>query len=514
VNYNSGDCAQCHAEDPYHIYPQEWENSKHAIAVREDGSCAGCHQGIGFIDRMDDVPTRDEYSAINCATCHDPHSAANPHQLRSLQDVTLNDTSKEGGATVVTGGGNGKICMQCHISRRDAVTYVNSYHSHYGPHHGPQTDMLVGANAITYGREIPSSAHYSAVGDTCATCHMHESGSREYGGHSLWLSWDNGTPEDPSDDVELVDACTQCHGPITTFDFPRQDYDGDGEIKGVRTEVQGLMDQLGNLLPPYGSPEVVETNSWNSKELKAAYNYLFVEEDGSHGAHNLSYTVGILKASISDLDPDRDKDGLLDQWELDNLHSLEFNGNDDNDGDGLNNAMEMGAMTNPLSMDSDGDGFDDLAELRAGSDPNDPSDTPGFFVKMLPAGELEFPSEPTKTYAIQSISELSAVWSNVETNIPGTGGSITRLISTRNGGGQAFYRVVEDLQPLPSRGGVFFWPALHEPDPFGLRWQSVAATPLWKAFAHRRKRRGAPLPAAVHSVQGLNAGSHDRGGSP
>jgi len=60
VNYNSGDCAQCHAEDPYHIYPQEWENSKHAIAVREDGSCAGCHQGIGFIARMDNAPIRNE----------------------------------------------------------------------------------------------------------------------------------------------------------------------------------------------------------------------------------------------------------------------------------------------------------------------------------------------------------------------------------------------------------------------------------------------------------------------
>ncbi len=38
---------------------------------------------------------------------------------------------------------------------------------------------------------------------------------------------------------DLVAACQTCHGPdITTFDFPLFDYNGDGVIQGVQTEVQ------------------------------------------------------------------------------------------------------------------------------------------------------------------------------------------------------------------------------------------------------------------------------------
>jgi len=37
-------------------------------------------------------------------------------------------------------------------------------------------------------------------------------------------------------------------------------------------------------------------------------------------------------------------------------------------------------------------------------------------------------------------------------------------------------------------------------DDFALRWQSVAATPLWYGQQWRRKRRGALLPAAVQNI--------------
>ena len=49
-----------------------------------------------------------------------------------------------------------------------------------------------------------------------------------------------------------------------------------------------------------------------------------------------------------------------------------------------------------------------------------------------------------KEYMIQTLSELNSVWTDLyETNLVGTGDPITHLISTRDGGGQAFYRVVE-----------------------------------------------------------------------
>jgi hypothetical protein len=408
-----------------------------------------CHSGIGFVDRIDGIsPPRVDYEAITCATCHDPHSVDNPHQVRTTADVILNDVSAPGGATVITDGGQGKLCMNCHKSRRDAEVYAQSYHRHYGPHYGPQADMLAGANAVFYGMDIPSSGHLVAVEDACVTCHLQETSRSdpahgEAGGHTFKMKWDAGT-EDPADDVDLVGACVNCHGDITTFDFPRQDYDGDGVLEGVQTEVEGLMHQLAILLPPLDDPAVSVTSDYTTLQLQGAYNYIMVEDDGSKGVHNTSFAVGLLKASIATLDPDTDKDGLLDEWEWETLGTLAYIGTDDVDGDGLNNMMEIGAATHPMMIDTDGDGFDDLSELRAGSDPTDMNDTPGFFVQMLPAAELEFPSEMGKTYAIQMISELNAVWTNVATNMPGTGGPMTHLISTRDGGGQAFYRAVEE----------------------------------------------------------------------
>jgi hypothetical protein len=464
VSFSAGDCGQCHDAQPYHVKNTEWRNSKHAVATRyptgeNRASCVRCHSGIGFVDYVDgNTPPRTDYEAITCASCHDPHNpdGANPHILRTLADVTLNDASKPGGPTVITEGGMGKICMNCHQGRRDVLTYVKpgAGSSRFGPHHGPQTDMIAGANAWTYGQLIPSSTHLTAIGDSCVTCHLQENTSEDpaaeamVGGHTFRPRWDGGTPETPDDDVDLVGACVNCHGPITTFDFPKQDFNGDGIIEGVQTEIKHLMDELGRLLPPLGEPEIAIEKSWTEQQLQAGFNYEFIREDGSYGIHNTSYTVGLLKASITDLDPDSDKDGLLDEWEWENLGTLAYNGNDDVDGDGLNNAMEIGAGTRPNLKDSDGDLFDDLAELRAGSNPNDPNDTPGFFVQILPAGELEFPSEAGKTYAIQTISELNLIWSNVMTNMPGTGGPITHLVSTREGGGQAFYRVVEEA-PQP-----------------------------------------------------------------
>lgn len=451
VSFSAGDCAQCHSEGTHHIKPDEWVNSRHAITVREESSsCTGCHGGKGFVDRMNGLPQsewRTEYSAITCATCHDPHDATNPHQVRGKGSVTLLDTSRPGGATVVTNGGNGMVCMNCHMSRRDAVTYVEGTgSSHFGPHHGPQTDMLMGVNAITYDETIPSTAHYKVVADTCATCHMQptlptDATFLKAGGHTFAPSWDGGTPDDPSDDVDLVGACMQCHGPIASFDFPRQDYNGDGVIEGVQTEVEHLLHDLAMMLPPIGQPTVEITAAYTKQQLKAVYNYLFVEEDGSKGVHNLSYAVGLLKAAIADLTGDADKDGLLDSWEIANFGSIQAqNGQGDADNDGVSNAMEMCAGTNPNLADTDGDGQSDKMELLAGSDPLNAQDMPQLRIKILGAAELKFATEVGKTYQLQVVSELKGTWQDVGEPVDGTGEMVSYLTSTDSEAPQ-YYRV-------------------------------------------------------------------------
>jgi len=453
VSFSAGDCAQCHDAEPYHVKGAEWANSLHAVATRIPtgegrASCVRCHAAPGFVDFVDGVPEaqrRTLYEAIICAACHDPHGAEGPHILRQVSSVTLMD-----GFTTITNGGTGQLCMNCHLSRRNATNYVEitAGSSQFGPHHGPQTDMLAGANAITYGKEIPSSAHSAAVKDTCVACHLQEVAANapyfgHVGGHTFKPGWDGGTPNTPEDDVHLVGLCTDCHGPVETFDFKRGDYDGDGIVQGVQTEVKALLARLGNLLPPAG-PDVTITAAYTKPQLRAAYNYLFVLEDGSYGVHNLSYAVGLLNASIADLTDDADRDGLSDKWEIQKFGSITaYDGNADPDGDGVKNSLEMSAGTNPLLADSDGDGVNDLAEMQAGSDPLNAADKPGFLVKIYTAAEIEFASELGKKYQVQKVSELTSTWMNVGAVTNGTGNNISMVTSTRGGTGQAYFRVVQ-----------------------------------------------------------------------
>jgi hypothetical protein len=161
--------------------------------------------------------------------------------------------------------------------------------------------MLAGTNGFTYGRTIPSSAHIFAIENTCVACHMQavepaEKTFLKAGGHTF-----NAGAEDGSD---LVAACRNCHGPrLESFNFALLDYNGDGKIEGVQTEVQHLLDELALLLPPVGKSKssLAIDASWTRPQLTAAYNWLFVSEDGSLGIHNTAYTVGLLKATIADL---------------------------------------------------------------------------------------------------------------------------------------------------------------------------------------------------------------------
>jgi len=313
-DFSSGVCGQCHGEAPHHIKTMAWNNSAHAITTRDPSgagqeSCVGCHTANGFVGKVTGATTVDTtYNAIDCQTCHEPHGETVPstsqsqHLVRTLNAVTLADGTK------VTNGGFGTLCMNCHQSRQNAATYAANTpgSAHFGPHHGPQADMLVGTNGFTYGKTIPSSAHGEVVADTCVACHMQTVASTDpalalAGDHTFKMSWPGNATNPPED---LVGACQTCHGPeLTAFNFPLMDYDGDGVIDGAQTEIQHLLNNLAVMLPPVGQAKTSLTidSTWTQPQLEAAYNYLFVQSDGSLGIHNMAYTVGLLKASIANL---------------------------------------------------------------------------------------------------------------------------------------------------------------------------------------------------------------------
>jgi hypothetical protein len=480
TSYVAGDCAQCHdsktantAVNTWNNILTEWNGSHHARATRTPTgptrmNCVRCHTAMGFAQFIEhagttNIPyvTNTTYEAISCAACHDPHDPTNPHQLRSANVYTLPE------GTTVTNVGLGALCMECHHSRNGAAeqnitnyklglpTWANG--SSFGVHDSTAGDMVEGVNAITYGKYIPSGSHSAVIQDVCVGCHMQpvspdDPAFGQAGGHTYSMSYRIGT-----NTFDKVDVCVKCHGQIGEFNFARRDYDGDGVIQGVQTEVQNLLNQLSRLLPNstyradgnYVADGLVKSSvsvrtNWPTKFLQAAWNWQFVNADRSLGVHNAPYAVGVLNASIADLTDDADRDGLSDAWEIAMFGSITlYDGNSDPDNDGVNNALEFSAGTNPLLADSDGDGINDLAELKAGSDPTNALDIPGFIVKIYTAAEIEFASQIGLKYQVQTVSDITGSWINVGAVTNGTGNNISMVTSTRTGGTQGYFRVVQ-----------------------------------------------------------------------
>lgn len=305
VSYEIDACAKCHDAGTYHTFPYSWDFSGHANSTRYPTgagreSCVRCHGGYGFIDYVNGVPQeerRTDYLPITCVTCHDPHTNENDnHQLRITEPYTL-----ENGVEVDFGLGN--LCVNCHHSRRNAEEYVQEYHRHYGPHHSNQGDMIRGTNAIEYGEQFRIGPHsrQEQNENVCVSCHMapgpgqDEAGYLEIGTHSFAM--------ENADGVQNVAACAECHGEIESFsDIPAgADYDLDGTVETVTEEINALMEELAMMLPPIDEADVSVDTNYTLAQLSAAYNYFYVEDDGSHGVHNGPYSAGILRLAIRSL---------------------------------------------------------------------------------------------------------------------------------------------------------------------------------------------------------------------
>jgi hypothetical protein len=277
-------CVECH-NDSTVITGKEtaWSESLHgtgeAYVRGSSGACAGCHSGGAFTEMVaagltpdaveagDPNPTRQD-----CRACHQVHSTytAADWALTSTDPVPL--YAFEG---VTFDGGSGNLCSNCHQPRRpidatDADGNIEVTSTHWGPHHGPQSAMLLGLAGA--GEEGSPSSHYQMVENTCVSCHLGEG--------------DNHTFE-PG-----VAACTSCHADAESFD-----------INGLQTEVQAQLDELGEalkakgLLDEEGEPVV---GSYPAAEAGALWNWIYIAlEDKSLGVHNPAYTKALLEASLA-----------------------------------------------------------------------------------------------------------------------------------------------------------------------------------------------------------------------
>jgi hypothetical protein len=220
------------------------------------------------VESGDSAPTHQD-----CRTCHVIHTSytaadwalttTDPVVLYAFEDVTY-----EGGA--------GNLCGNCHQPRRviesvDGI--VNWSSSHYGPHHGPQTAMLMGIGGAGEVEGSPSG-HYTLVEDTCVSCHVGETDNHLF-------------------EPQLA-SCTECHADAEDFD-----------VNGLQTEVEEMVTELHDLLVAKGMlTEEGESvpGEYPEADAFALWNYIFIEhEDESMGVHNPTYTKALLEASLEAL---------------------------------------------------------------------------------------------------------------------------------------------------------------------------------------------------------------------
>ncbi len=210
----------------------------HAVTTTDpagNATCVGCHTGTAFVARMNGATVTDTaYHPIDCYTCHEPHGLTAPtndaHLIRNMASATLANGTK------VTTAGEGILCIQCHQSRVNASTYVDSTagSAHFGPHEGPQADMLMGTNGYTYGQHDPQLR-----ASVCGAKHLRRLPHADGGGHRSGVSNAGDhtfrqpmlRPEKPPK-IWWAPARPATGPDITTFNFPLFDYNGDGVDRG------------------------------------------------------------------------------------------------------------------------------------------------------------------------------------------------------------------------------------------------------------------------------------------
>jgi len=297
-------CFECHTDTSTFLVAavQQWEHSKHASGetTYETGtSCAGCHTSEGFLARVAGtaVTSPENPTAIGCFTCHAPHTNGD-FRLRWTAVATL-----ESGVSFDLKAGN--TCVACHHARRDVTTYIKpapattTLSTRFGPHHGPQGDLLIGSNGYEYdGYTYEQTNHRSATTDGCLDCHMRVATGIVTGGHSFNMEWDEG-----AEPILNTGACAKCHGALDDFDYGSTQTDVDGLVADLQARLV-----TAGLLSASGTPLEVATSA---DSAGAVWNLVLVKEDRSHGIHNPQYVRGLLQSSIEYISGSRPQNGTV-----------------------------------------------------------------------------------------------------------------------------------------------------------------------------------------------------------
>lgn len=301
-------CLGCHNEDTMLDNQLEMARSQHGlgdVAVAYAGgraSCAPCHGHEQFVEYVETGSVSGNVvtpSPWQCSTCHGLHRTfdesfgdSTDYALRTVAAVPVYYDETQSFDL----GNSSNLCMNCHQARtqyawasEDSASITST---HFGPHHGPQANLLFGVNGTI--DDEPFSPHYDTG---CTGCHMYETSGDEAdinGGHTFWAA---------------AEKCNDCHsGPDIVFDANRGGddfiHEGHYDYKGFQTEIGEKLENLAGLLVTAGvldSNHTVVPGKYPIAEFGAFWNWAYIEEDRSHGVHNPYYTTDLLDEAITAL---------------------------------------------------------------------------------------------------------------------------------------------------------------------------------------------------------------------
>lgn len=296
---DSGVCLKCHgsvSEATGHIFKyKDIHDQSHKVtntSFLEDEKCFTCHTGQGYLSKLTgaDITAADfkKITGIGCPVCHDPHGeSSNDYQLRKSGQFTINLDSGDKNINA----GIAAMCYDCHSSGLSLPEVGTKPHN-------TQAEMLEGVGGYEYYSNISYSKNHSSIRIKCIGCHMKtvKGTNHEF---AMQFSVEN-----------RVQQCNSiCHnGSIAENLLPENHYD----YKGRLTEISNI---LADLKSEINTKAELQTGTaikadYSSLGLsagltdalnKAAYNYFFVKNDRSSGAHNYKYAKGLLQASLDNL---------------------------------------------------------------------------------------------------------------------------------------------------------------------------------------------------------------------
>ncbi len=364
-------CNRCHTGRGFMEYVAaiEDEDSTEEAAITAQASITSTTETGAFV-------------GIQCAGCHDPHSNAKERQLRRVGVIRMlvDDSDVDAGvaATCYTCHDGvysyGKVNCDDNNDGTSEATCLTTDQIAIGVsrqvHYNPQAPVFEGKGGLTdidgdgdnefvldedsfhtsedfILSEVTGDDTLSTTNDKCVTCHMaqgptsEEEGYKHLGGHAFKLrsghsighltsdEEDGEEEEEASGDIELVSACQSCHLDVEdTFDREaRADYDGDGTIEGIQSEVTGLLYALTTKIIANDGGDVILTTSGTTLASgeytvdalsysstssatkgwriatdtirRATWNHNLIVRDASLGVHNAAFTVQLLQGTYS-----------------------------------------------------------------------------------------------------------------------------------------------------------------------------------------------------------------------